>query len=101
MQYLSKRNIIHRDLAARNLLVKKEEDDFIAKVADFGMSRSLYEKEYYISEGGKPFAYKWAAPEVITNRRFSTASDVFSFGVVLWEMLEYGKGNQHWCSYIS
>jgi len=90
MNYLSSMKIIHRDLAARNLLAKKDNNGYIVKVGDFGMSKSMYESMEYNSTTSI-FAVRWASPEVIERRRFSIASDVFSFGVTLWELLEYAK----------
>jgi len=90
MNYISSRNIIHRDLAARNLLIKREGTDYLVKVGDFGMSRVMLSGNDYVSST-KIFARQWAAPEVIEHRKFSSASDVFSFGTTLWELFEYGK----------
>jgi len=90
MNYISSRNIIHRDLAARNLLIKREGTDYLVKVGDFGMSRVMMSGNDYVSST-KIFARQWAAPEVIEHRKFSSASDVFSFGTTLWELFEYGK----------
>jgi len=90
MLYLSENGIIHRDLGARNLLAKKVESSYTAQVADFGMSRQLHGNEAY-EASAKIFAINWSAPEVVTSQSFSVASDVWSFAVTLWEMLEYGK----------
>jgi len=90
MLYLSENGIIHRDLGARNLLAKKTDDGYTAQVADFGMSRQLRGSASYESSG-KVFAINWSAAEVVTSQSFSKASDVWSFAITLWEMLEYGK----------
>jgi serine/threonine protein kinase/ankyrin repeat protein len=88
MKYLSQNHILHRDLAARNLLVKGEDKRFVVKVADFGLSR-VTDGTYY--SRSRKFPIKWTAPEALQFARFSTKSDVWSFGVVLWEMFEFGK----------
>jgi len=89
MNYLSLQNIVHRDLGARNLLAKAEKQSYSIKISDFGMSRVLYEGNEYVSSS-RVFATRWAAPEVIQHRKFSVASDIFSFGTTFWEMLQYG-----------
>jgi len=89
MKYLESMSIVHRDLSARNLLVKMEDGRFVVKVGDFGLSR-LVASSYYTSSGGT-FPVKWSAPEVLQYERYSTKSDVWSFGVVLWELTERGK----------
>jgi len=91
MLYLSSKGIIHRDLACRNLLVTKEEN-YIVKIADFGLSTVLDTKTYYTSQAKeKQLPVKWSAPEVLNYQKFSFQSDVWSFGVVIWEIFSYGK----------
>ncbi|XP_064404911.1 tyrosine-protein kinase BTK-like [Halichondria panicea] len=87
MLYLEENGFIHRDLAARNCLVG---DRNVVKVADFGLARFVVDDEYTASEGTK-FPIKWAAPEVITHAKFSSKSDVWSFGILLWELWTGGK----------
>uniref|UniRef100_A0A674BI58 Protein-tyrosine kinase 6 n=1 Tax=Salmo trutta TaxID=8032 RepID=A0A674BI58_SALTR len=85
MAYLEQQNSIHRDLAARNVLVG---ENYICKVADFGLARIIKEP-FYVSED-KKIPYKWSSPEAISHGRFSNKSDVWSFGVLLYEILTYG-----------
>ncbi|XP_076823872.1 uncharacterized protein LOC143469883 isoform X2 [Clavelina lepadiformis] len=87
MEYLEKRNYIHRDLAARNCLV---EENNIVKVADFGLSRLMAIGDDYTAKAGAKFPIKWTAPESLAYNRFSTKSDVWSFGILLWEIATYG-----------
>ncbi|CAJ0583363.1 unnamed protein product, partial [Mesorhabditis spiculigera] len=86
MAYLEGRNFIHRDLAARNCLVGKNN---AVKVADFGLARFMREDTYTAHAGAK-FPIKWTAPEGLAFNTFSTKSDVWAFGVLLWEIATYG-----------
>ncbi|KAK9870201.1 hypothetical protein WA026_006284 [Henosepilachna vigintioctopunctata] len=87
MSYLEKHNYIHRDLAARNCLVGTEN---IVKVADFGLARYVLDDQY-TSSGGSKFPIKWAPPEVLNFTLFSSKSDVWAFGVLMWEVFTCGK----------
>ncbi|CAJ0941971.1 unnamed protein product [Ranitomeya imitator] len=89
MKYLSDLGYVHRDLAARNILVN---NNLVCKVSDFGLSRILEDDPdaAYTTTGGK-IPIRWTAPEAITYRKFSSASDVWSFGIVMWEVLAYGE----------
>jgi len=89
MLYLSTENIVHRDLALRNILVSSSgAQNFIAKVSDFGMSKFIPDSYYYNKNA--TIAFKWAAPESYNHGKFSTKSDVWSFGVTLWELFSRG-----------
>ena len=87
MAYLELHNYIHRDLAARNILVGESN---ICKVADFGLARLIADDEYNAHDGAK-FPIKWTAPEAALYNRFSIKSDVWSFGVLLTELVSYGR----------
>nr|XP_039250024.1 ephrin type-A receptor 5-like isoform X1 [Styela clava] len=89
MRYLSDMQYVHRDLAARNILVG---DDYVCKVSDFGLSRNLENDPHatYTTQGGK-IPIRWTAPECFRYRRFTSASDVWSYGIVMWEVMSYGE----------
>ncbi|XP_041840653.1 ephrin type-B receptor 4b isoform X2 [Melanotaenia boesemani] len=91
MKYLSDMSFVHRDLAARNILVNS---NLVCKVSDFGLSRFLTENSsdptYTSSLGGK-IPIRWTAPEAIAYRKFTSASDAWSYGIVMWEVMSYGE----------
>jgi len=89
MSFLSSHHIIHRDLASRNVLTKKEGERYSIKVGDFGLSRITNDDYYKASV--KMFPYKWTAPESIKYLKFSSSSDIWSFGVTLWEICSDGE----------
>uniref|UniRef100_A0A672MR32 Insulin-like growth factor 1 receptor n=1 Tax=Sinocyclocheilus grahami TaxID=75366 RepID=A0A672MR32_SINGR len=83
MAYLNANKFVHRDLAARNGMVA---DDFTVKIGDFGMTRDIYETDYYRKGGKGLLPVRWMSPESLKDGVFTTNSDVWSFGVVLWEI---------------
>ncbi|KAM8856960.1 ephrin type-A receptor 6-like isoform X1 [Synchiropus splendidus] len=89
MKYLSDMGYVHRDLAARNILVNS---NLVCKVSDFGLSRVLEDdpEAAYTTTGGK-IPIRWTSPEAISYRKFSSASDAWSYGIVMWEVMSYGE----------
>ena len=85
MHYLAESGFVHRDLAARNVLVNK---DFVCKVADFGLSQETDEDNS--GDKDEKIPIRWTAIEAVLHHKFSPASDVWSFGILLWEMWSYG-----------
>ncbi|NWQ87945.1 INSR protein, partial [Burhinus bistriatus] len=83
MAYLNAKKFVHRDLAARNCMVA---EDFTVKIGDFGMTRDIYETDYYRKGGKGLLPVRWMAPESLKDGVFTAYSDVWSFGVVLWEI---------------
>ncbi|XP_056378809.1 focal adhesion kinase 1 isoform X11 [Hyla sarda] len=86
LAYLESKRFVHRDIAARNVLVSSSD---CVKLGDFGLSRYMEDSTYYKASKGK-LPIKWMAPESINFRRFTSASDVWMFGVCMWEILMYG-----------
>ncbi|KAJ8672911.1 hypothetical protein QAD02_004172 [Eretmocerus hayati] len=88
MEYLSQKKVLHGDLAARNILLAKNN---VVKICDFGLSKAMYKYENYQKKGDGPLPVKWMAIESIRDRVFSTQSDIWSFGIVLWEFFTLGE----------
>ncbi|XP_075577643.1 ephrin type-B receptor 2 isoform X7 [Pelecanus crispus] len=91
MKYLADMNYVHRDLAARNILVNS---NLVCKVSDFGLSRFLEDDTSdptYTSALGGKIPIRWTAPEAIQYRKFTSASDAWSYGIVMWEVMSYGE----------
>uniref|UniRef100_A0A8C7N3D2 receptor protein-tyrosine kinase n=1 Tax=Oncorhynchus kisutch TaxID=8019 RepID=A0A8C7N3D2_ONCKI len=86
MKYLSDMSYVHRDLAARNILVNS---NLVCKVSDFGLSRVLEDESEAAYTTQIPI--RWTAPEAIAYRKFTPASDTWSYGVVMWEVMSYGE----------
>jgi len=91
MNEIHKLGIMHRDLACRNVLVNKDEnEELIIKISDFGLSREQVESEYYSMKSGSDVPIRWTAVEVFTHHKYYLESDVWSFGVVIYEVFDDG-----------
>lgn len=88
MSYLGSIRIVHRDLAARNCLVG---EGFRVKVGDFGLTRRTYASEYYRMKNSAPLPIRWMAIESLEDGLFTSSTDLWSFGILLWEIVSFGK----------
>eukprot|EP00731_Ephydatia_muelleri_P032302 Em0023g809a len=90
-RYLQQAHFIHRDLAARNCLVSSKGSDRVVKIGDFGLAKDLYSSDYYQVEGQRKLPVRWMAPEALLQGKFNMESDVWSFGVLMWEIMTFGN----------
>uniref|UniRef100_A0A8C4EBM4 receptor protein-tyrosine kinase n=1 Tax=Dicentrarchus labrax TaxID=13489 RepID=A0A8C4EBM4_DICLA len=87
MEFLASKNCVHRDLAARNVLICEGK---LVKICDFGLARDIMHDSNYISKGSTFLPLKWMAPESIFHNLYTTLSDVWSYGILLWEIFTLG-----------
>lgn len=90
-KYLETLHFVHRDLAARNCLVSEDGGKRVVKIGDFGLARDIYKNDYYRKDGEGLLPIRWMAPESLIDGVFTTQSDVWAFGVLLWEVMTLGN----------
>lgn len=93
MEFLSSRKCIHQDLAVQNILLA---DYNIVKICDFDLARHIYKDPDYVWNRDARLPLKWIAPEAIFDKSYTTQSDVWSFGILLWEILFLDWSHNHW-----
>jgi len=99
MCFMEAKKFVHRDLAARNCLVSVESDNrLVVKIGDFGMTRDIYETDYYRKGDAGLLPIRWMAPESLRDGVFTSNSDVWSYGVVLWEIVTLGEQPYQGCA---
>ncbi|XP_029171207.1 proto-oncogene tyrosine-protein kinase ROS-like isoform X1 [Nylanderia fulva] len=90
--YLERQQFVHRDLACRNCLISvKNYENRIVKIGDFGLARDIYKDHYYRMKGDHPLPVRWMAPESLVFGIFTSQSDVWAFGVLMWEIMSLGE----------
>ncbi|XP_030566432.1 ALK tyrosine kinase receptor [Drosophila novamexicana] len=90
-RYMESKRFIHRDIAARNCLLSSKGPGRVVKIADFGMSRDIYRSDYYRKGGKAMLPIKWMPPEAFLDGIFTSKTDVWSFGILLWEVFSLGR----------
>ncbi|XP_064623025.1 ALK tyrosine kinase receptor-like isoform X3 [Lineus longissimus] len=105
--YLEMNHFIHRDIAARNCLLTSKGPDRVVKIADFGMARDVYRADYYRKGGKAMLPVKWMPPEAFMDGIFTSKTDTWSFGILLWEVFSLGympypgRGNQEVMQFVA
>lgn len=89
-RYMESKRFIHRDIAARNCLLSSKGPGRVVKIADFGMARDIYRSDYYRKGGKAMLPIKWMPPEAFLDGVFTSKTDIWSFGVLLWEVFSLG-----------
>ncbi|XP_053397738.1 proto-oncogene tyrosine-protein kinase ROS-like isoform X2 [Mercenaria mercenaria] len=91
-KYLEDMHFVHRDLAARNCLVSScDPNTMVVKIGDFGLARDIYKNDYYRKEGEGLLPVRWMSPESLVDGVFTTQSDIWAFGVLMWEVVTFGQ----------